>query len=103
MDWAALQQLTQDIVSEYSSGDDVAIGSDIVSCVEMPMRKSAAAERWGRDMGYTTSVKVVRSNLTAGVPEVRSTVTYQGLTMRIIDIDDARLVDSLVLHLGDSQ
>ena len=102
--WDKAATLAGRIATNYGTGKTVTIGSLVIDgVIEGTMNMAAAAERWGQDNTYAFSLTFERSKLTAGLPEVRSTVTYRGTVWRIIGVVDSITTGTVQLQLGDKQ
>jgi len=100
-DWSQARAMAEAAIDAYAAPSPVTIGSAQYPCTQGAMRREAAQERWGRDNTYRLTLTVKRALLSA-VPTVRTTVTYGGVSYRILDITDNALTGQTQLHLGDA-
>lgn len=100
-DWADIQGMTANVISEYASGELLTVGTAQVACTEGTMRAAMAGEQWGRDNQRTMPVCVAAADLPT-LPAVRSTVTYRSTTYRILDIAENKPAGIVTLYLGDA-
>lgn len=102
MNWDTLQQLSERLIDAYAAGVSVTVGSLALRAVESTMDRGQAAARWGANTTYRVSLTIALGKLTAGLPAVRSLVTWRAVSMRIVDLQVNRLAGTVTLHLEDA-